>query len=205
MQNVMLLSTLVPVIADSWSRILRAPAKDLARGFDIDLATALSTDSDLTNTWTDAKEAEWKLFAHYLVRQYVFGDTPPPGIHLPGVCPFLSAPSTISPSKPPLIILSNLCDAMERRQKTWHGLIEERGEFPRPFHSAEGPAGPGGGDSCGEEHRMRGLMGAVGERKEHLCLKIVEGVRHVVAAVDRRPDKGQRSGEQCRLNAILGR
>lgn len=222
MQNVMLLGTILPVIADGWSRILRTPAPDLARGFDTDPSTALLSVADLSASWTRAKENEWKLFAHYLVRQYVFGDAPPPGIHLPGVCFKLSQPTSNlycpspSPSysvfqshssKPPIIILNNLCDALERRQKSWHGLIEATGEFPRPRGESAVVLARKGGGSCGEEQKRKAMMGlqnGVGsgngegngngkekEKKEHLCLKIVESVRSVLALVDKRPDLGQ--------------
>ncbi len=208
MQNVMLLGTVLPVIADGWSRILRTPTQDLARGFDTDPSTALLSDADLSASWTSAKENEWKLFGHYLVRQYVFGDTPPPGVHLPGICPMLSHPapdfhshslsySHSHYSKPPIIILNNLCDAMERRQKSWHGLIEATGEFPKPCGESAVALARLGGGSCGKEQKQKeptGLQNGNGnengkEKREHLCLKIVESVRSVLALVDKRPDR----------------
>ncbi len=204
MQNVMLLATLLAVIGDGWSRILRAPAKDLARGFDVDPTTSLCSDSDLADSWTDAKEMQWKLFARYLTRQYVFGDAPPPGIHLPGICPFLFSTSPAPPSIPPIIILQNLCDAMERRQKTWHGLIEATGEFPHACGNTMEMARLGGGD-CTVKQRQEKLTGMEREGKEHLCLKIVQLLRAVLKGVDRRPERGERSWEQARVDEILGR
>lgn len=211
MQNVMLLSTLLTVIADGWSRILRAPPQDLARGFDIDPTTTISSssvanDSDPANAWTEAQESQWKLFAHYLTRQYVFGDAPPPGIHIPGICPFLPSSTSLSPFKPPILILSNLCDAMERRQKTWHGLVEETGEFTGPRHSsAEALARTGGGD-CAVGQKWMGIGLRPNEGQEPLCLKIVASVRNVLAAVARRPDSVEEgSAEQVSLQEIFAR
>jgi hypothetical protein len=181
-QNVMLLATLLMVIADRWSRILHAPPQQLAQGFSIDPAYTLPT---LLNPWTTAKDTEWKLFAHYLIRQYIFGDAPPPGIHIPGVCPFLSSPS-LHPN-PPLIILRNLCGAFERRQKTRHGLIEATGEFPQPSTSARGLWE----HDCSEGHGLRLPTETADERQEHLCLKIVESVRTALASVDRKPARGR--------------
>lgn len=208
-QNVMLLATLLSVIADGWSCLLRAPAQDLARGF--------GTDSDLTNPWTDAKEAQWKFFAHHLIRQYVFGDAPPPGVHhLPIISPSTSTSTFFSspPSqKPPIIVLQYLCDAMERRQSTWHRLREATGEFALPrgsiMVSTNLPGGGGGGGRGGEEGR-----GSCGkeeqrekkqeQRKEYTCLTIVDSVRTVLKALDKTGlDHGERS---CgRLEEILGR
>jgi Fungal Zn(2)-Cys(6) binuclear cluster domain len=185
-QNVMLLATLLMIIADRWSRILRAPPQLLAQGFSIDPAYALPT---LLNPWTTAKDMEWKLFAHYLIRQYVFGDTPPPGIHIPGVCPFLSSSAPLP--KPPLIILQNLCGAFERRQKARHGLIEATGEFPQPHSSAVAPWE----HDCSEGHGLQLPNDTATEKREHLCLKIVDSVRTALASVDRKPDHGRRSWE----------
>ena len=204
MQNLMLLATLLTGIADSWSRILRASPQDLARGFSIDPDVRSSTSTDPANSWTETKESEWKLFAHYLIRQYVFGDAPPPGIHLPGICPILSSVSSSAcPSKPPLIILRNLCDAFERRQKTCHGLIEATGEFPRASHSIEASATLGG-VNCDKELRSKMSNATHHGKKELLCLQIVEGVRGTLALLDTRADPEKRTEWQVRLNDILG-
>jgi hypothetical protein len=200
MQNVMLLGTLLTVIVDGWARILRTPAKDLARGFDLDPATTISTSTDLDSTWSDAQEIQWKLFAHYLVRQHLYGDAPPPGIHIPGICPFLS---TISP-KPPLIILNNLCNAMERRQKTWHGLIDATGEFPIACNKAEAVSRLTG-RHCTEEEQLQRLREVENETEQHLCLKIVDSVRKVLASVDGRPCPGQGHVERAVFGELLGR
>lgn len=184
MQNVMLLGTLLTVIGEGWSRILHAPARALARGFDMDPATLLASDSDLASSWTDSKERQWKQFAHYLTRQYVFGDAPPPGVHLPGVCPFF--PATASPSKRPIIILQNLCNAMERRQKSWHGIIEPTGEFPENCNGMEALTRHGEDNRSEEEQQQQRGIGRVGtwEKEEHLCLKMVETIKHVLASMD---------------------
>ena len=182
MQNVMLLATLLSAIGNSWSRILHAPAQDLARGFATDPATVVSTDSDLVNPWTGAKQEEWKRFAYFLIRQYVFGDAPPPGVHLPGICPFLSSTSSF-PSKPPIIILQNLCNALERRQKTYHGLLEATGEFPKPCYSTEALSRQGRG-TCTEELAAERITELENGKKEHICLKIVESIKILLAAVE---------------------
>jgi hypothetical protein len=186
MQNVMLLGALLGVIADSWSRILRAPARDLARAFYVDPATSLPSNSDLDASWTDTEEKEWKLFAHYLVRQYVSGDAPPPSIHIPCICPMLSSSSSSFQTNPPIIILNNLCNAMERRQKSWHRLEKDTGEFPPRYDSTDALARPGEG-SCTEEQHELGRMTEMEDEKEYPCMKIVASVRSVMARVNRRP------------------
>lgn len=204
MQNLMLLATLLSGIADSWSHILHASPQDLARGFSIGPTVRSSTSTDPANSWTETEEAEWKLFAHYLIRQYVFGDAPPPGIHLPGICPILSSTSSSAcPSKPPPIILQNLCHAFERRQKTYHGLIEATSEFPRPYHSTEVSA-TRGGVNCHKELGSKMSTATHHEKKELLCLRIVEGVRNTLALLDTRADPERRTEWQVRLNDILG-
>ncbi|KAF7513363.1 hypothetical protein GJ744_009784 [Endocarpon pusillum] len=205
MQNLMLLATLLSGIADSWSHILRASPQDLARGFSIDPNVRTSTSTDPANSRTETEEAEWKLFAHYLIRQYVFGDAPPPGIHLPGICPILSsASSSACPSKPPLIILQNLCDAFERRQKTYHGLIAATGEFPRAHHSTEASATLGR-VNCDKELRSKTSDATNHEKNDALCLRIVKGVRSTLALLDTRADPERRTEWQVRLNKMLGR
>lgn len=209
MQNTMLLGTLLAVIADGWLRILRTPSRDLARSFD-PLALSSATNPS-TAPWTSAQDRKWKRFAHYLVRQYIFGDSPPPGIHLPGVCPLLSTTSSSQPhahARAPIIILNNLCDAMERRQKTWHGDIEDGGEFPGPGHVSDetGAHAHGSEDEMLKRWRGHNRDGM----KEPLCLKLVESVRTMLALVDRNPDRtpdqAGKQGEQCsRLCEVLGR
>jgi hypothetical protein len=195
LQNVMLLGTLLSVLADGWNRVRLAPASELKKGF---------TNPRPGKNWPDLplspQEAlSWRLFAHTLVRTHVFGDaisstpfTLPDGTTSFSSCPF-NCPKGIP------ITLSYLVDAMERRQKVWHEVHDDTGEFPPRMPISE------------FQHQQLHLSPAEKhdlemERDGHLCIRIVSGAKRVVRALDGPPPtcadlgiEGHEHREECQI------
>ena len=176
-QNVMLSNTLLTVLVDQWQRVLKQPARDLEKGFSSSPPSAHM--SALT-------ELEWKTFAYDLVRSHVFGDrapTPPPTPN--------PAPNAIPPPQDQIIHLMSLADAMERRQKQWHGHEETTGEFPNRFAHDYG-SGHQAGFTLDDIRQMEkekeaGKAAPGSEKRDFLCIQLVHHAKHCMKQLDRGP------------------
>jgi hypothetical protein len=175
-QNVMLLGTLLSVVADGWNRVRLAPAVELKKGFSNPFPGKSVPDLPLS----PQESLSWRLFAHNLVRVHVFGDaispnpfTLPDGTSSYSSCPF-SCPKGIP------ITLSYLIQAMKRRQKTWHDMHDDTGEFPprMPISEFQGHI---------THMSMAEKQDLELERDGHLCIKIVNSAAMVVRGLDRPP------------------
>ena len=182
MQNVMLLGILISVIGDGWNRIRKTSAKEVYQGFAVN---ASSSNSANTEDWTSQDEKKWNMFTHYLVRQYVFGDPPPPSVQLPSCNSNIdNSHSSASP-----IILVKLLDAFERRQNTWHKFEVGDGEFPTHILPEEIE------EYMAAIQKQRDTHGGQCSREDHLCLKIVDSVRMVLTSIDRKDEIERGLGE----------
>lgn len=174
-QNVMLSSMLITVLADHWLRVKKTPATDLRKGFhDGDNASLTIMDS---NSMAPREDLEWRTFGYRLIRACVFGDAAvpsPPGSNRP-VCP--ASPYT----------LSDLCSALERRQKQWHALEAWTGEFAERLS-----------DDLSRGHTMGMTLHELQECEENslasgedgmLCLKIVKHARMIMRSLDGPPPR----------------
>jgi hypothetical protein len=181
-QNVMLSGTVLTVLADNWSRVRTASARELRSGF-----TSEPADSPLT----ERQSLQWRTFAYQLLRANVFGHQvtpcPPcrqeevdvhpleslaPGSSTQGCHRLVSINS--STSTPTLLAL---IEAMERRQSCWHGQIPDTGEFPKPISK-----------TAIHEH-MRGMTlkqirEAELDGNDQLCLKIVHSAKSVLMTLN---------------------
>jgi hypothetical protein len=172
-QNVMLSNTLLTVLVDQWQRILKAPPSQLEKGFSsLPPSTHLSAITQL----------EWKTFAYDLVRAYVFGDraaTPPPTAS--------PAPGAIPPPAAEITTLYGLADAMERRQKQWHGHEPETGEFPKKMAGGEHLTG---GHAAG--FTLQDIREMEADHKGHgnerfLCMQLASHAKRCIKSLDRGP------------------
>jgi hypothetical protein len=201
MQNVMLLGTLLTVVADGWNRVRLAPAGELKNGF----STAQPSKNIPDLPLSPQESLSWRLFAYTMVRAHVFGDaisptpfTLPDGTSSISSCPF-NCPKGIP------ITLSYLVDAMARRQKTWHEMHDDTGEFPPRMPTSEF-----------QHHIMHMNMTEKHdfdtEQDGHLCLKIVNGASLVVRGLDHPPPtcvdlglKGHEHREECQIcDSVVG-
>jgi hypothetical protein len=176
MQNVMLLGTLLTVLADGWNRVRLAPAAELKKGFSNPRPGKYMPNPPLS----PQESLSWRLFAHTLLRAHIFGDaiSPTPFTLPDGTTSFSSCPFNCPKGIP--VTLSYLVDAMERRQKTWHEMHDDTGEFP--------PRMP----LCEFQHQVTHLSMAEKhdldmEQDGHLCIKIVKGAQMVVRGLDQPP------------------
>ncbi|RMZ75600.1 hypothetical protein DV737_g5211, partial [Chaetothyriales sp. CBS 132003] len=120
-QNVMLSATLLTVLIDQWRRVSKSPAAEIRSGFCIG-PTPPQTEM------TARQDLEWRTFTHHLMRYFVFGDHPLP--LLPHQLPEKAHSYLPPPSTQQHITLIFLADAMERRQRVWHEIELDTGEFP---------------------------------------------------------------------------
>lgn len=174
-QNVMLSSMLITVLADHWHRVKKATAIDLRNGFTDDKNNTAVIDVD--SNMTIRQELEWRTFGYKLVRACVFNDAPvpsPPGSNRP-----VSSPSPYT--------LSDLCCALERRQKQWHGIETETGEFPERMTT-----------DLARGHTLGMTLEEIRECEEHartqgddglLCLRIVKHARMIMRSLDGGPPR----------------
>lgn len=179
-QNVMLSNTLLTVLVDQWQRVLKSPASDLEKGFSSSLPS---------QHMSAITELEWKTFAYDLVRAYVFGDRTPTAPPTPS-----PAPGAMPPSASEITTLFGLAEAMERRQKQWHGHETETGEFPKKMtHDLD--QGHAAGFTLEDIRRMESEAKGHGHDK-FLCLQLVSHAKNCIRSLDRGPpvlgDCGQR-------------
>lgn len=164
--NLMLGCTLLNVLSDQWNRVRRLGVEDLRKAFAPQAQTKFIT----------TKEGqEWRLFAHNLVRAYVFCDQPiptPPGLPLPA-----------TEAYPPLT-LKCLCDALERRQRQWHRLAAATDEFPDRYMTTVSNCWP---DPSLTTYRITPDLQAghiVGQQDgqggKYLCLEIINHAKCVI-------------------------
>lgn len=165
--NLMLGCTLLNVLADQWNRVRRLGVEDLRRAF------APQTQTMFIGT----KEGqEWRMFAHNLVRAYVFGDQPIP-----------SKPGDLLPSIEayPPVTLKTLCDALERRQRQWHRLETLTDEFPDRYMNQEAGYWPYQSltqNRVAPELHTGHIVGQQdGHGGKHLCLEIVNHAKCVIS------------------------
>lgn len=184
-QNLMLSSMLITVLSDHWHRVRKATGPELKAGFsDENTNTSSSSDSGSgSNTETASalsprEDLEWRTFGYKVVRACVYGDGPipsPPGMN----------GRPISTEQP--YTLSDLCAALERRQKQWHDVEPTTGEFP--------PRMPGGHShgltmgmtldeikKCEQDAEARGDDGL-------LCLRIVKHAMQVMRSLEGGPPR----------------
>ena len=176
MQNVMLLGTLMTVLADGWNRLRLAPAVELKKGF-----STARPGRNMPDLPLSSQEAlSWRLFAHTLVRAHVFGDgiSPTPIILPDGTTSISTCPFNCPKGVP--VTLTFLVKAMERRQKTWHELHDDTGEFPLRMPVSE------------FQHHITHISmapkGGLGlEQDGHLCVKIVNSAAVLLQSLDQPP------------------
>ncbi|KAK5323340.1 hypothetical protein LTR93_005393 [Exophiala xenobiotica] len=190
-QNVMLSSMLITVLADHWHRVKKATARDLRAGFTDDqnnlnnnVVIDVDPNTNMHMNMTIRQDLEWRTFGYKLVRACVFNDAPipsPPGSNRP-----LSV-SSGSCSSPSLYALSDLCCALERRQKQWHGIETETGEFPERMTT-----------DLARGHTLGMTLEEIKECEEHartqgddglLCLRIVKHARMIMRSLDGGPPR----------------
>ncbi|RMD40740.1 hypothetical protein DV735_g4394, partial [Chaetothyriales sp. CBS 134920] len=107
-----------------WKRISKSPATEIRMGF-----CPSSTSSCVQAEMTVRQDLEWRTFIYYLMRYYVFGDHELPA--LPDQQPETAQSYLSAASTEPHITLVFLADAMERRQRVWHDMEPDTGEFPQ--------------------------------------------------------------------------
>ncbi|RMZ83199.1 hypothetical protein DV738_g1300, partial [Chaetothyriales sp. CBS 135597] len=122
-QNLMLGATLITSLIDHWKRISKSPATEIRAGF-----CTSSTSPCVQTEMTARQDLEWRTFIYYLMRYYVFGDHELPP--LPDQPPEKAHSYLSSASTEQHITLVFLADAMERRQRVWHDMEPDTGEFP---------------------------------------------------------------------------
>ncbi|EXJ85437.1 hypothetical protein A1O1_05801 [Capronia coronata CBS 617.96] len=196
-QNVMLCGMLITILADQWQRVRKATAADLKSGFgtstdgegflrptrptpgpdgEADSSTSAHT-SWTPRSMSIEEDLEWRTFGYRLVRAHVFGDAPvptPPGSPVP------AKPTTPRPS----YTLNDLCSALERRQRQWHGLEPGSDEFPARM-TGDLSEGHTAGMTQIELKRCEDETLANGD--EHLCLRIVGHAKTVMRSLDVSP------------------
>lgn len=170
-QNVMLSNTLLTVLVDQWQRVLKSPASDLEKGF---------SSNPPSQHMSAITELEWKTFAYDLVRAYVFGDRAPtaPPTAMP-------APGAIPPPANEITTLMGLAEAMERRQKQWHGHAAETGEFPKKM-THDLAHGHAAGFTLEDIRRMESEVKGHGHDK-FLCMQLVNHAKNCIRSLDRGP------------------
>lgn len=191
MQNIMLLCTLLSVLGDIWGRLSRAPVKDIRSGF---ITGTTNADS--------MSDEDWRALIRRIVRKGVYGRVEASTSSFHADIEDERYNRSYS--------LSYLINSLERRQKTWHGQVEDDGEFPdikRHWTGTEGPrvkfgsvfspnVGATGASSngygatvpnAGKNGGTEGCKGTVMQKNSeegHLCLQIVDQVRGLMAALD---------------------
>jgi len=166
--NVMFSGTLLNILADHWHRVRKASAEDLRKGFGPQDSSARPR--------SILEDLEWRTFAHDLVRAHVFGDVPTPRPPSLKASPRQQPPQT-QPASSPAVTLMGLIDAMERRQRQWHGLDPATGEFPKRM-AGDLFRGHAAGMTLEE------LQNYEKDTTEHLCLKITAHSRSVMRSLD---------------------
>lgn len=192
MQNLMLLCTLLSVLGDIWGRLFRAPIENIRGGF---AAGTPNADS--------VSDADWRGLTRRLVRRGVYG-----GTENSNVWHYLE---TEDEQCDKWYSLAYLMNSLERRQKTWHGQLQDDGEFPGKKHADTNAVdsrvkfgsilSPNietvGGQTLVRDNapRQSPEKGTAIERKGckmqrqaeeeegHMCLKIISQVRGVMAAL----------------------
>lgn len=162
--NLMLSCTLLNVIAHQWNRLKHISVDELRKSF--------GTPEHQNNFPSIREGNEWKMFAHQMLRAYVFGDKPIPS---PPIATNSPRSATSSEDKGQMVSLTlvSLVDSLTRRQRQWHHLDEPTDEFPdRVVAELEH------GHFVGEHE---GRPGA------HLCLEIIQHARALVNKLDGGP------------------
>ncbi|KAK5029967.1 hypothetical protein LTS07_005691 [Exophiala sideris] len=179
-QNVMLSSMLITVLSDHWHRVRKATAQELKAGFTNENASSGSdAGSNTESSGMSAREdLEWRTFGYRVVRACVYGeDCIPctPGTNGRPIC--TEQPYT----------LSDLCGALERRQKQWHNVEQTTGEFPERLQGDFGHGHTLGMtldevEKCEKDARAQGDDGL-------LCLRIVKHARQIMQSLDSGPPR----------------
>ncbi|KKY17796.1 putative c6 finger domain-containing protein [Phaeomoniella chlamydospora] len=197
LQNLMLVTTLLTTLADSWNRILHTTAYELWQGFygSIDIA---SEDGLPKRPWDEREEPYWRLWARQLVYKNVFGTKQ---------AYFPITPQSF-PSSPPLsdsenpsndnsnqydkipLTVSTICDALERRQKMFHNEIPQTDEFSRPQCDPSMQAIAAylnAQTEANKQHHQQAQKNRSGSspvdhdpRPEHICLSLVQQIRMIM-------------------------
>ncbi|KIW15184.1 hypothetical protein PV08_05229 [Exophiala spinifera] len=171
-QNVMLSSMLITVLADHWLRVKKSSVAELRKGF-----SDGDNDGDTDVTMTSREDLEWRTFGYRLIRACVFGDAAapiPPGSNRPVV-----------PASP--YTLSDMCSALERRQKQWHAVEPWTGEFAQKLSDDVS-----GGNAIGmtlEELKECEEQSLASGDDGMLCLRIVKHARMIMRSLDGPPPR----------------
>jgi hypothetical protein len=190
----MILGTLLSVLAQGWYRVRLARPGELKKGFTSPRTGQKGPDLPLS----PEESLSWRLFAHTLVRGHVFGDTisPSPFTLPDGSSSFSSCPFNDAKGVP--ITLSSVVEAMERRQKAWHEVHDDAGEFPPKMIS---------------EFQHQPLLMSVAEKHDletdrdgHLCIEVVKRTARDIRGLDGPPPtgtdvgvEGHGHGDQCQI------
>ncbi|KAI1610561.1 hypothetical protein EDD36DRAFT_444402 [Exophiala viscosa] len=179
-QNVMLSSMLITVLSDHWHRVRKATAKELKAGFTNESTSSVPECGSTAESggMSPREDLEWRTFGYRVVRACVYGeDCVPstPGTNGGPIC--TEQPYT----------LSDLCSALERRQKQWHEVEPTTGEFPARMQGDLGHGHTLGMtldelDKCEKDTRTQGDDGL-------LCLRIVKYARQIMSSLDNGPPR----------------
>ena len=176
-QNVMLSSTLITVLVDQWKRISKAPATDIRSGF-----CPNPPPPGPPSEMSGREDLEWRTFAYDLMRHFVFGDRVLPRLPYQPIekaHTYLAASSTSLNQR---ITLTFLADAMERRQRVWHGLEPDIGEFPKKMtrHLEAGHSG-----FTLEDIKEMEAAHRDGPDNGHLCISLTKHAKRCIGSLDR--------------------
>lgn len=170
----MLSNTLLTVLVDQWARVLKQTALELIKGFS---ATPHPANTPLSRL----EELEWKTFAYDLIRAHVFGDrpaTPPPTAQ--------PAPDAVPPPQSQIIPLMSLAEAMERRQRQWHGHEPDTGEFAAKMtHDHDYEQGFTLEDIRRMEKEKEEASRDGRTPTRFLCIQLVEHAKHCIKQLDK--------------------
>ena len=174
-QNVMLSSTLITVLVDQWKRISKATADTIRSGFCPNPPPA-GPPSEMS----PREDLEWRTFSYDLMRHFVFGDRQLPAL------PYQNGPKQysylITPSSRDHVTLTGLAETLERRQRVWHNLQDDTGEFA-PKMTAGMEEGHMGFtlEDIKEMEKEHGGGGSQG----HLCIQLVKHAKRCIGSLDR--------------------
>ncbi|EHY54637.1 hypothetical protein ABEF92_002675 [Exophiala dermatitidis] len=151
------------------------------------------------------EDLEWRTFGYKLIRAYVFGDAPvptPPDLQTSGrsgsgsnsnTTPALASSLASTPlavadaaAAEPIYTLSDLCNALERRQRQWHGLLPGCHEFPARL-TDDLTRGHSAGMTLEDIKRCEDETNASGDG--WLCLKIARHTKSVMSSLDSPPPR----------------
>ena len=124
------------------------------------------------------EDLEWRTFAYDLMRHFVFGDRSLPSLpYQPPERAQSFLPSSASIQRTTLFFLA---DTMERRQRVWHGLEPDTGEFPKKMTKALEA-----GHSGFTLEDIREMEHAHSHDNGHLCIQLTKHAKRCIGSLDR--------------------